>query len=184
MVIGNVLCGFFWILQWFFVGLMFIIGLVVGIFGVKLVFVGGILYFVLMGVVMVIVVVLIFCNCCGGILLYVVVFIVLVIWVISDVGWNYWLFFLCLFVFGVLVFLVVLVWFFFVSLLVKKGLVYGVVVVFVVVLVVSFGWMFKFVLLVSVIEVVLVKFVVSGEQQKNWVYWGNIIYGDCFVVFD
>jgi quinate dehydrogenase (quinone) len=53
-----------------------------------------------------------------------------------------------------------------------------------VVLLVSFGWMFKSQPLVSASEAVPVKPVAAGEQQKNWAHWGNTTHGDRFAALD
>jgi hypothetical protein len=81
---------------------MLIIGLAIGILGIKLATLGGTLYFAIMGLVMVIAAVLIFRNRRGGIALYAIAFIASIVWAIGDAGWNYWPLFSRLFTFGAL----------------------------------------------------------------------------------
>lgn len=110
MATGNVPRGFPRILQWLLAGLMLIIGLAIGILGVKLATLGGTLYFAIMGLVMVIAAVLIFRNRRAGIVLYAIAFIASVVWAIGDAGWTYWPLFSRLFAFGALALLSALVW--------------------------------------------------------------------------
>ncbi|VTN08649.1 membrane-bound PQQ-dependent dehydrogenase, glucose/quinate/shikimate family [Raoultella terrigena] len=70
MTTGHAPRGFPRILKWLLAGLMLIIGLAIGIPGIKLATLGGSLYFSLMGLAMVIASVLIFRNRRSGILLY------------------------------------------------------------------------------------------------------------------
>lgn len=102
--------GFPRILLWLLAGLMLIIGLAIGILGVKLATLGGTLYFAIMGLVMVIASVLIFRRRRIGIVLYAIAFIASIFWAISDAGWTYWPLFSRLFALGALACLSALVW--------------------------------------------------------------------------
>ena len=184
MATGNVPRGFPRILQWLLAGLMLIIGLAIGILGAKLASVGGTWYFAIMGLVMVIASLLIFRNRRGGIVLYAVAFAASIVWAISDAGWTYWPLFSRLFALGVLAFLCAIVWPFLSSAPAKKGAAFTLAGVLAVVLLVSFGWMFKSQPLVSASEPVPVKPVQPGEEQKNWQHWGNTTHGDRFAALD
>jgi quinate dehydrogenase (quinone) len=178
MATGNVPRGFPRILQWLLAGLMLIIGLAIGILGVKLATLGGTLYFAIMGLVMVIAAVLIFRNRRAGIALYAIAFIASIVWAIGDAGWTYWPLFSRLFAFGALALLSALVWPYLSAQPTKKGPAFGLAAVLAVVLAASFGWMFKSQPLVSATQAVPVKPVAPGEQQKNWEHWGNTTHGD------
>lgn len=167
MATGNAPRGFPRVLQWLLAGLMLIIGLAIGILGAKLASVGGTFYFAIMGLVMVIAAVLIFRSRRGGIILYAIAFIASIVWAISDAGWTYWPLFSRLFALGVLAFLAALVWPFLSRQPANKGPAFGLAAVLAVVLLGSFGWMFKSQPLVSASEAVPVKPVAAGEQQKN-----------------
>ena len=184
MATGNAPRGFPRVLQWLLAGLMLIIGLAIGILGAKLASVGGTFYFAIMGLVMVIAAVLIFRSRRGGIILYAIAFIASIVWAISDAGWTYWPLFSRLFALGVLAFLAALVWPYLSRQPAKKGPAFGLAAVLAVVLLVSFGWMFKSQPLVSASEAVPVKPVAAGEQQKNWAHWGNTTHGDRFAALD
>lgn len=184
MTTGHAPRGFPRILKWLLAGLMLIIGLAIGIPGIKLATLGGSLYFSLMGLAMVIASVLIFRNRRSGILLYALAFVASIVWAISDAGWTFWPLFSRLFVFGALALLSALVWPFFSVNATKKGPAFGLAAALAVVLAVSFGWMFKAQPLVSATEEVPVKPVAAGEQQKNWEHWGNTTHGDRFAALD
>lgn len=90
MAFGSAPRGLPRILQWLLVGLMMLIGLAVGGLGLKLATVGGSLYFLIMGAVMVIAAILIFTNRTSGMVLYGIAFIASLFWAVSDAGWDFW----------------------------------------------------------------------------------------------
>jgi len=145
MVLGNSLRGFPRILLWLLVGLMALIGLAVGGLGFKLATVGGSWYFLIMGVVMLIAAFLIARHRTSGIILYAVAFIASAIWAVSDAGWDFWPLFSRLFTFAVLAFLAAIVWPYLrgADRPVNKAPAFGIAAVLAVVMLVSFGWMFK-----------------------------------------
>lgn len=175
-------------LQWLLAGLMIVIGLAIGIPGIKLVTLGGSAYFLVMGAVMLIAAVLIIRTRSSGILLYALAFIASIIWAISDAGWEFWPLFSRLFTFGVLAFLAAILWPFLraaqTAQPVNKKPAFGVAAVLALVLLVSAGWMFKPQTLVSASEDVPVQPVAPGEQQKDWKHWGNTTHGDRFAALD
>ena len=160
---------------------MLIIGLAIGILGAKLASVGGTVFrhygtgdgYRLL---------LIFRNRRGGIVLYAVAFAASIVWAISDAGWTYWPLFSRLFALGVLAFLCAIVWSF-LSSAPAKGAAFTLAGVLAVVLLVSFGWMFKSQPLVSASEAVPVK-PVQPVKNKNWEHWGNTTHGDRFAALD
>ncbi len=185
MATGNAPRGFPRVLQWLLAGLMLIIGLAIGILGAKLASVGGTFYFAIMGLVMVIAAVLIFRSRRGGIILYAIAFIASIVWAISDAGWTYW--YRCSRACSRSAYWPSLPRWSVPYLSrqpAKKGPSFGLAAVLAVVLLVSFGWMFKSQPLVSASEAVPVKPVAAGEQQKNWAHWGNTTHGDRFAALD
>jgi quinate dehydrogenase (quinone) len=165
---------------------MALVGLAVGGLGLKLVTVGGSVYFLIMGVVMLIAAFLIARNRASGIILYAVAFIASLFWAVSDAGWDFWPLFSRLFTFAVLAFLAAIVWPFLrgISQPVNKAPAFGIAAVLAVAMLVSFGWMFKPQTLVTANEPVPVKPVAEGQQQKNWEHWGNTTHGDRFAALD
>lgn len=147
-------------------GLMLIIGLAIGILGAKLASVGGTRYFAIMGLVMVIASLLIFRNRRGGIVLYAVAFAASIVWAISDAGWTYWPLFSRLFALGVLAFCAPLFGLSFPAHR-QKGAAFTLAGVLAVVLLVSFGWMFKYQPLVSASEPVPVKPVQPVKNKRT-----------------
>ncbi|MDU4431423.1 MAG: membrane-bound PQQ-dependent dehydrogenase, glucose/quinate/shikimate family, partial [Pluralibacter gergoviae] len=185
MKTGSVPRGIPRILQWLLVILMAIIGLAVGGLGFKLASVGGSWYFAIMGIVMVIAAIMIGRSRRSGIVLYGAAFIVSIIWAISDAGLDFWPLFSRLFTFGVLALLSAVVWpYLAAGQPGRKGPAFGVAAVLAVLLLVSFGWMFKPQTLVSASEPVPVKPVAPGSEQKNWEHWGNTTHGDRFAALD
>ncbi|WP_312209824.1 glucose/quinate/shikimate family membrane-bound PQQ-dependent dehydrogenase [Pseudescherichia sp.] len=183
MATGNTPRGIGRILKWLLVGLMIIIGLAIGIPGIKLVSLGGSFYFLVMGVVMLISALLIIKNRTSGIVLYALAFIASAIWAVSDAGWDFWPLFSRLFTFGVLAFLAALLWPFLTASENKKPA-FGVAAVIALALLVSAGWMFKPQTLVTANEEVPVQPVAKGSQQTDWKHWGNTTHGDRFAALD
>ena len=146
MAFGSAPRGLPRILQWLLVGLMMLIGLAVGGLGLKLATVGGSLYFLIMGAVMVIAAILIFTNRTSGMVLYGIAFIASLFWAVSDAGWDFWPLFSRLFTFAVLAFLCAIVWPFLRAANtrepVNKAPAFGIAAVLAVVMLVSLGWMF------------------------------------------
>lgn len=183
MATGSTPRGIGRILKWLLVGLMIIIGLAIGIPGIKLVSLGGSVYFLVMGVVMLISALLIIKNRTSGIVLYALAFIASAIWAVSDAGWDFWPLFSRLFTFGVLAFLAALLWPFLTASGSKKPA-FGVAAVIALALLVSAGWMFKPQTLVTANEEVPVQPVAKGSQQTDWKHWGNTTHGDRFAALD
>ena len=98
------------LLRWLLAILMLVIGLAIGIPGIKLITLGGSVWFTAMGIVMLIAAILILRNHPGGIILYALGFIASIIWAIYDAGWAFWPLFSRLFTFAVLAFLAALLW--------------------------------------------------------------------------
>ncbi|UJD94651.1 glucose/quinate/shikimate family membrane-bound PQQ-dependent dehydrogenase [Lelliottia amnigena] len=188
MAFGSAPRGIAKFLQWLLVGLMTIIGLAVGGLGFKLATVGGTWYFLIVGVVMLISAFLIFIRRISGIILYAVAFIASIFWAVNDAGWDFWPLFSRLFTLAVLAFLCALVW----PLLraanrnvaVNKKPAFTVAAIIALAMLVSVGWMFKPQTLVAANELVPVKPVAPGEQQKDWAHWGNTTHGDRFAALD
>ena len=90
MATGSTPRGIGRILKWLLAGLLIIIGLAIGIPGIKLVSLGGSAYFLVMGVAMLISALLIIKNRTSGIVLYALAFIASAIWAVSDAGWDFW----------------------------------------------------------------------------------------------
>ncbi len=183
MATGSTPRGIGQILKWLLVGLMIIIGLAIGIPGIKLVSLGGSAYFLVMGVVMLISALLIIKNRTSGIVLYALAFIASAIWAVSDAGWDFWPLFSRLFTFGVLALLAALLWPFMTASGSKKPA-FGVAAVIALALLVSAGWMFKPQTLVTANEAVPVQPVAKGSQQTDWKHWGNTTHGDRFAALD
>lgn len=183
MATGSTPRGIGRILKWLLAGLMIIIGLAIGIPGIKLVSLGGSVYFLVMGVVMLISALLIIKNRTSGIVLYALAFIASAIWAVSDAGWDFWPLFSRLFTFGVLAFLAALLWPFMTATGSKKPA-FGVAAVIALALLVSAGWMFKPQTLVTANEEVPVQPVAKGSQQTDWKHWGNTTHGDRFAALD
>ncbi len=163
MATGSTPHGIGRILKWLLAGLLIIIGLAIGIPGIKLVSLGGSAYFLIMGVAMLISALLIVKNRTSGIVLYALAFIASAIWAVSDAGWEFWPLFSRLFTFGVLAFLAALLWPFLTASASKKPA-FGLAGVIALVLLVSAGWMFKPQTLVAANEAVPVKPVAEGSQ--------------------
>lgn len=183
MATGSTPHGIGRILKWLLAGLLIIIGLAIGIPGIKLVSLGGSAYFLIMGVAMLISALLIIKNRTSGIMLYALAFIASAIWAVSDAGWDFWPLFSRLFTFGVLAFLAALLWPFLTASTNKKPA-FGLAGVIALVLLVSAGWMFKPQTLVTANEAVPVKPVVEGSQQTDWKHWGNTTHGDRFAALN
>ncbi len=183
MATGNTPQGIGRILKWLLVGLMIVIGLAIGIPGIKLVSLGGSAYFLIMGIAMLISALLIIKNRTSGIVLYALAFIASAVWAVSDAGWEFWPLFSRLFTFGVLAFLAALLWPYLTADVNKKPA-FGVAAVIALVLLVSAGWMFKPQTLVTANEAVPVQPVAKGSQQTDWKHWGNTTHGDRFAALD
>ncbi|WP_336852896.1 glucose/quinate/shikimate family membrane-bound PQQ-dependent dehydrogenase [Pseudescherichia vulneris] len=183
MATGSTPHGIGRILKWLLAGLLIIIGLAIGIPGIKLVSLGGSAYFLIMGIAMLISALLIIKNRTSGIMLYALAFIASAIWAVSDAGWDFWPLFSRLFTFGVLAFLAALLWPFLTASTNKKPA-FGLAGVIALVLLVSAGWMFKPQTLVTANEAVPVKPVAEGSQQTDWKHWGNTTHGDRFAALD
>ena len=183
MATGSTPRGIGRILKWLLAGLMIIIGLAIGIPGIKLVSLGGSVYFLVMGVVMLISALLIIKNRTSGIVLYALAFIASAIWAVGDAGWDFWPLFSRLFTFGVLAFLAALLWPFMTASGSKKPA-FGVAAAIALALLVSAGWMFKPQTLVTANEEVPVQPVAKGSQQTDWKHWGNTTHGDRFAALD
>ncbi|WAH52865.1 glucose/quinate/shikimate family membrane-bound PQQ-dependent dehydrogenase [Pseudescherichia vulneris] len=183
MATGSTPRGIGRILKWLLAGLLIIIGLAIGIPGIKLVSLGGSVYFLVMGVAMLISALLIIKNRTSGIVLYALAFIASAIWAVSDAGWEFWPLFSRLFTFGVLALLAALLWPFLTASTNKKPA-FGLAAVIALVLLVSAGWMFKPQTLVTANEDVPVQPVAKGSQQTDWKHWGNTTHGDRFAALD
>ena len=183
MATGSTPRGIGRILKWLLAGLMIIIGLAIGIPGIKLASLGGSAYFLIMGIAMLISALLIVKNRPSGIVLYALAFIASAIWAVSDAGWDFWPLFSRLFTFGVLAFLAALLWPFMTATGSKKPA-FGVAAVIALALLVSAGWMFKPQTLVTANEEVPVQPVAKGSQQTDWKHWGNTTHGDRFAALD
>lgn len=183
MATGSTPRGIGRILKWLLAGLLIIIGLAIGIPGIKLVSLGGSVYFLVMGVAMLISALLIIKNRISGLVLYALAFIASAIWAVSDAGWDFWPLFSRLFTFGVLAFLAALLWPFLTASAHKKPA-FGLAAVIALALLVSAGWMFKPQTLVTANEEVPVTPVAKGSQQTDWKHWGNTTHGDRFAALD
>nr|WP_318381634.1 membrane-bound PQQ-dependent dehydrogenase, glucose/quinate/shikimate family [uncultured Enterobacter sp.] len=184
MATGSTPRGIARLLQWLLAGLMIVIGLAIGGLGIKLVTLGGSVYFLVMGVVMLVAAILIIRSRPSGIVLYALAFIASAIWAVSDAGWDFWPLFSRLFTFGVLAFLAAILWPFLQPQPARKKPAFAVAAVVAVALLVSAGWMFKPQTLVSANEAVPVKPVAPGDAQKAWKHWGNTTHGDRFAALD
>ncbi|WP_313113203.1 glucose/quinate/shikimate family membrane-bound PQQ-dependent dehydrogenase [Pseudescherichia sp.] len=183
MTTGSTPRGIGRILKWLLAGLLIIIGLAIGIPGIKLLSLGGSAYFLVMGVAMLISALLIIKNRTSGIVLYALAFIASAIWAVSDAGWDFWPLFSRLFTFGVLAFLAALLWPFLTATTNKKPA-FGLAAAIALALLVSAGWMFKPQTLVTANEDVPVQPVAKGSQQTDWKHWGNTTHGDRFAALD
>jgi len=96
-----------WLL-WLLSALMVVIGLTLSIGGAYLATLGGSLYFLLMGLALIVSAVLIFKGKPSGAWLYAVAFVLSIIWAVWDAGLAFWPLFSRLFTFGVLAFLTAL----------------------------------------------------------------------------
>ncbi|XWJ89936.1 glucose/quinate/shikimate family membrane-bound PQQ-dependent dehydrogenase [Phytobacter ursingii] len=167
--------------------LMFVIGLAIGIPGIKLIALGGSLWFTAMGIVMLIAAILILRNRPGGIILYALGFIASIIWAIYDAGWAFWPLFSRLFTFAVLAFLAALLWPFMRAQRSVKPVnksAFGVAAILAVVLLASVSGMFKTWNVIAPTESITVKAVKSGSEQHDWKHWGNTTHGDRFAALD
>lgn len=183
MATGSTPRGIGRILKWLLAGLLIIIGLAIGIPGIKLLSLGGSAYFLVMGVAMLVSALLIIKNRTSGIVLYALAFIASAIWAVSDAGWDFWPLFSRLFTFGVLAFLAALLWPFLTASINKKPA-FGLAAAIALALLVSAGWMFKPQTLVTANEDVPVQPVAKGSQQTDWKHWGNTTHGDRFAALD
>ncbi|WP_313487637.1 glucose/quinate/shikimate family membrane-bound PQQ-dependent dehydrogenase [Pseudescherichia sp.] len=183
MATGSTPRGIGRILKWLLAGLLIIIGLAIGIPGIKLLSLGGSVYFLVMGVAMLISALLIIKNRTSGIVLYALAFIASAIWAVSDAGWDFWPLFSRLFTFGVLAFLAALLWPF-LTVSTNKKPAFGLAAAIALALLVSAGWMFKPQTLVTANEDVPVQPVAKGSQQTDWKHWGNTTHGDRFAALD
>ena len=174
-------------LKWLLAILMLVIGLAIGIPGIKLITLGGSAYFTLMGVVMLIAALLIIRNKTSGILLYALAFVASIFWAIADAGWSFWPLFSRLFTFGVLAFLAAVLWPLMraqqQALPVKKS-VFALPAVLAVLLLLSAGGMFHTWNVISPTESVSVKPVPADGKQQDWKHWGNTTHGDRFAALD
>lgn len=174
-------------LIWVLGGLMGVIGLTLTIGGGYLATLGGSLYFLLMGLAMLIAAVLIIKRKPAGAWLYALAFVLTIAWALWDVGLTFWPLFSRLFMFGVLAFLVALAypW-------LKKQVggagrgapSYVLAALLAIVLVAGFGYTFVPAPIVAATEDVPVKPVAPGSEQKNWEHWGNTTHGDRFAALD
>lgn len=174
-------------LMWALGALMGIIGLAIGIGGGWLVSLGGSLYFLLMGLAMIISAVLIIKLKPAGAWLYALAFVLSVIWAIWDAGLNFWPLFSRLFMFGVLAFLVALAYPFLKKRAGREGTKtasYSLAGLMAVALVAGFGYTFVPAPIISASEDIPVKPVAPGTEQKNWEHWGNTTHGDRFAALD
>lgn len=175
------------LLRWLLAILMFVIGLAIGIPGIKLIALGGSVWFTTMGIVMLIAAILILRNRPGGIILYALGFIASIIWALYDAGWAFWPLFSRLFTFAVLAFLAALLWPFMRAQRSVKPVnksAFGVAAILAVVLLASVGGMFKTWNVIAPTESITVKAVKSGSEQHDWKHWGNTTHGDRFAALD
>ncbi|GJL34111.1 quinate dehydrogenase [Enterobacter hormaechei] len=175
------------LLRWLLAILMLVIGLAIGIPGIKLITLGGSVWFATMGIVMLIAAILILRNRPGGIILYALGFIASIIWAIYDAGWTFWPLFSRLFTFAVLAFLAALLWPFMRAQQSVKPVnksAFGVAAILAVVLLASVVGMFKTWNVIAPTESVTVKAVQSGSEQHDWKHWGNTTHGDRFAALD
>lgn len=70
------------------IGLFYLIG------GGKLISLGGLWYFFIVGLLIIIFVIFIFRKKVLGVWIFVLVFFGIVVWVLFDVGWDFWVFYL------------------------------------------------------------------------------------------
>lgn len=174
-------------LIWLLGGLMGVIGLALAIGGGYLATLGGSLYFLVMGLAMLIAAVLIIKRKPAGAWLYALAFVLTIAWALWDVGLTFWPLFSRLFMFGVLAFLVALAypW-------LKKQVggtgrgapSYVLAALLAIALVAGFGYTFVPAPIVAATEDVPVKPVAPGSEQKNWEHWGNTTHGDRFAALD
>lgn len=176
-----------WLL-WLLSALMAVIGLTLGIGGAYLATLGGSIYFLLMGLALVISAVLIFKGKPSGAWLYAIAFVLSVIWAIWDAGFTFWPLFSRLFTFGVLAFLVALAYPLLktrAGLVARKGPSFSLAAVLAVALIAAFGNTFVPTPIISADnDQVPVKPVDKGAEQKNWANWGNTTAGDRFAALD
>src|SRR5471032_2775733 len=151
-----------WLL-WLLSALMVVIGLTLSIGGAYLATLGGSLYFLLMGLALIVSAVLIFKGKPSGAWLYAVAFVLSIIWAVWDAGLAFWPLFSRLFTFGVLAFLTALA----------------------VALIAVFGNTLVPTPIISADnDQAPVKPVAPGAEQKNWESWGNTTAGDRFAALD
>lgn len=181
-------CAITRVILWLTGILMAMIGIALAAGGVKLLSLGGSAYFAVMGIVMVVAGILILTKRVAGLVLYGVAFVATLFWAVSDAGWEFWPLFSRLFTFGVLALLCCLLWPSLRGL--RKGSpvkalpAYTLAGLLAVILLGSFGWMFKPQVLVKADEDVPVKPVASGDRQTSWEHWGNTPHGDRFAALD
>jgi quinate dehydrogenase (quinone) len=185
----NHLRGFPRILSWALILLLAVIGLAIGIGGIKLITLGGSFYFLIMGIAMVISAVLIFLKKRSGIVLYAVSFIASIIWAITDAGFEFWPLFARLFTFGVLALIAALVWPYLAgsseATQSSKKPAFTLAGILAVVLAGSFGLTFKqHNAQYASNDFAPVKAVDAGAEQKDWKHWANTTHGDRFAALD
>lgn len=181
--------GFPRFLTWVLVILLAVIGLAIGIGGIKLATLGGSLYFLIMGAAMVISAVLIFLKKRSGVVLYGVAFIASIIWAISDAGWDFWPLFSRLFAFGVLALIAAFVWPYLANsdeeVQASKKPAFRLAALIAIALVVSFALTFKpHNAQYASEDAVPVKALQADAAQKDWKHWANTTHGDRFAALD
>lgn len=176
-----------WLL-WLLSALMLVIGLTLGIGGAYLATLGGSVYFLLMGLALIVSAVLIFKGKPSGAWLYAVAFVLSVIWAVWDAGFTFWPLFSRLFTFGVLAFLVALAYPLLkarAGLVARKGPSFSLAGVVAVALIAAFANTFVPTPIISADnDQAPVKPVAPGAEQKNWESWGNTTAGDRFAALD
>ncbi|UJD92074.1 membrane-bound PQQ-dependent dehydrogenase, glucose/quinate/shikimate family (plasmid) [Rahnella aquatilis] len=176
-----------WLL-WLLSALMLVIGLILGIGGAYLATLGGSIYFLLMGLALIVSAVLIFKGKPSGAWLYALAFVLSVIWAVRDAGFTFWPLFSRLFTFGVLAFLVALIYPLLkarTGLVTRKAPAFSVAAVLAVALIAAFANTFVPTPIISTADdQVPVKPVEKGAEQKNWESWGNTTAGDRFAALD
>ena len=173
---------------WLLSALMVVIGLMLGIGGAYLATLGGSVYFLLMGLALIVSAVLIFKGKRSGAWLYAVACILSMIWAVWDAGFTFWPLFSRLFTFGVLAFLIVLSYPLLKAregLVARKGPVFSLAAVLAIALIAAFGNTLVLRPIISANnDQAPVKPVEKDAEQKNWKNWGNTTAGDRFAALD
>lgn len=174
--------------------LLVVTGLLVALFGlalllggVRLLQLGGSVYFLLMGGASLVAGVLLLRRRPGGALLYAVAFLATLAWALADAGWNFWPLVSRLVMPAVLALLVALAW---PSLRRSRGVhagrgAYGVAALLLAGLVGTAVSAFQSRPIVTATgEVPAVVPVAQGSQQRDWMHWGNTTAGTRFAALD